>query len=424
VFHNEIERGRALLSEALAMGRDLGLTELELLARGLLGFTLVIDGKLADGMRYLDEAATAAIAGELRDPEARGSACCYVLSACEQVLDLVRAGQWHRQVRDRYLELDEKIGLTFCRKHYVTILLWAGEWAEAEAELERLRADMAPEMHLLAAEARVMLGELRRRQGRRAEAIAIFDEEASHPRSLLGRAALDLDDGRPEAALRLADRYLRQVGDPIRTDHVPGLWLAVRAAAAAGDVERAAAAASTIEALAAALDTELLKALAAASRGHLARARGETETARRHFEEAIALFTRGRAPYEMAETRLDLAAIQRALGDRAGADAECRAALAAFTRLGAQEGAARAARLLEAPDCAPGGTSSAIELPLSDRELEVLKLVASGLSNAEIAERLFLSSHTVKRHVANILGKLDLPTRAAAAAFAARAGLS
>jgi LuxR family transcriptional regulator, maltose regulon positive regulatory protein len=427
LFHHEIERGRALLSEAMARAHDLGLAEVELLARGLYGFTLVTEGKLADGMRYLDEAATAAIAGELRDPEMRGQACCYVMTACEQVGDLVRAGQWHRQVRDRFVELDEKIGLTFCRKHYVNILLWSGEWAEAEAELERLRAEMMPELHPLAAEAKALLGELRRRQGRRDEASALFEEEAAHPRSLLGRAELDLDGGRSAAALRLADRYLRELGDPIRTDHVPGLWVVVRAAAGESDVDRAAAAATTIDVLASALGTELMRGLAAASWGQVARARGEHESARRHFEEAVALFSRSRAPFEMAHARLDLAETLLRRGDPAGAGVESRAALAAFTRLGAAAGAARAARLLEAPDAAPGAPGGAapsgVELPLSDRELEVLKLVANGLSNAEIAQRLFLSAHTVKRHVANILGKLELPTRAAAAAFAVRSGL-
>jgi len=429
LLHNEIERGRALLSEAMAMSRGLGLTEVELLARGLFGFTLVTEGKLAEGMRYLDETATAAIAGELRDPEMRGQACCYVLTACEQVGDLVRAGQWHRQVRDRFVELDERIGLTFCRKHYTNILLLSGEWAEAEAELDRMRAERLPEIQVLVAEATTMLGELRRRQGRREEASALFEEEAAHPRSLLGRAALDLDSGRAGAALRLADRYLRALGEPIRTDHVPGLWLVVRAASAESDVDRAAAAATTIEVLASGLGTELMRALAAASWGYVARARGELEAARQHFEEAVALFARSRSPFEMAHTRLDLAETLRRLDDDAGAAVESRAALAAFARLGAADGVARAQRALEGAAAGDDGGASGIadshdlgNPPLSDRELEVLRLVAQGLSNAEVADRLCLSAHTVKRHVANILGKLDLPTRAAAAAFFVRSG--
>jgi DNA-binding CsgD family transcriptional regulator len=326
---------------------------------------------------------------------------------------------------------------------------------------------MMPELHPLAAEAKALLGELRRRQGRRDEASALFEEESSHPRSLLGRAELDLEGGRAAAALRLADRDLRELGDPIRTEHVPGLWLVVRAAAAQSDadragtgavecagtgaVDRAAGAATTLDALASALGTELMRGLASASWGHVARARGDDESARRHLEEAVALFSRGRAPFETAHARLDLAATLQRLGDPSGAAVESRAALQAFTRLGAAAGAALAARLLEAPDPGTGASDGAsasdtaggmsrglgprgggpsaaaprgVEVPLTDRELEVLKLVASGLSNAEIAERLFLSPHTVKRHVANLLGKLELPTRAAAAAFAVRSGLT
>jgi DNA-binding NarL/FixJ family response regulator len=432
LYHNEFERGRTLLSEAIAIARDLRVADAELLARGLYGFTLVTEGKLDLGMRYLDEAATAAVAGELRDPEARGQACCYVMTACEQVLDLVRAGQWHRQVRDRYVEIDERIGLTFCRKHYASLLLWSGEWAEVEAELERIHAEMLPEVRSLAVEAKVILAELRRRQGRRDEALQLFAEEADHPRSLLGRGAIELDDGRADAALRLADRYLRQLGDPIRTEHVPGLWLLVRAAAAIGDVARATAAATTIDALASSLGTELLGALGAASWGHVALARGDHDAARGDFERAVALFARSRAPFETAHTRLDLAQALRAVGDDAGAAVESRTALAAFERLGAAAGVARARRLLELDsgrpeagvEARPGADRPGAELPLSDRELEVLRLVAQGLSNAEVAERLHLSAHTVKRHVANILGKLDLPTRAAAAAFAVRSGLT
>jgi DNA-binding NarL/FixJ family response regulator len=60
---------------------------------------------------------------------------------------------------------------------------------------------------------------------------------------------------------------------------------------------------------------------------------------------------------------------------------------------------------------------------LTPRELEVLKLVAQGLSNADIAQRLVLSEHTVHRHLANILRKLSLSSRAAAAAWGVRTGL-
>ena len=192
------------------------------------------------------------------------------------------------------------------------------------------------------------LGELRLRQGRRAEARAIFDEEPALARSILGRAALDLEEGRPEAALRGAERHLRALGEPVRTDHIAALWVAVRAACATGDVERAASAAAKLETIAESLATDQMKAFAAAARGHLAQLRGELEAARAQFEQAIALFTTSRAPFEAAHARVDLAAVLRALGEGDAADHEARAALAGFTKLGAADGVERARRAGEA----------------------------------------------------------------------------
>ena len=423
LFHNDVDRGRELLAEAAETARRLGVVPVEVMARGLRGFTLVSQGNLEEGMRFLDEAATAAISGEIADPEARGNACCYVLTACEHVLDLERAGQWQRRVRAVYEKKDDQLGLTFCRRHHINILLWSGEWAQAEAEIERIQRDGPSEIRVHLTEARMALGELRLRQGRRADARALFDEEPAHPRAILGRAALDLEEGRAEAALRGAERHLRAIGPPLRTDHVPALWMIVRAACAAGDVERAATAAADLDSIARALSTELMKGYCAAAHGHVARERGDFETARAQFEQAIALFTTSHAPFESAHARVDLALVLRAMGEPDAAEIEARAALAGFTKLGAMDGVERARRAGDATTRAAAAADPAT-LPLSDREREVLALVAQGLSNSEIADRLHLSTHTVKRHIANILGKLDLPTRAAAAALAVRHGLT
>jgi ATP/maltotriose-dependent transcriptional regulator MalT len=217
---------------------------------------------------------------------------------------------------------------------------------------------------------------------------------------------------------------------------VPGLWLVARAACAAGEIDRANDATTVLATLAEALATDLMKAYVAAARGLLAAARGEHETARQELERAVSLFASSRAPYETGWARLELARLHRTLGDRDGAELEARAALALYTRLGAAAWIERARREIGRDDeqtarSSPPSPSPATATPedvaalgLSDRELEVLRLVALGLSNAEIAKRLFLSAHTVKRHVANILGKLELPTRAAAAAFAVKSRLT
>jgi DNA-binding NarL/FixJ family response regulator len=157
-------------------------------------------------------------------------------------------------------------------------------------------------------------------------------------------------------------------------------------------------------------------------RAELALAHGEEEEGRRAAEDASDRFREGAAPYEAALSRLVLAQALAALGRTESAESEVRAARETFGSLGAERDVERADSLLHgaAPIAGDGRTSLG---ELTARELEVLKLVAQGLSDAEIAERLVLSPHTVHRHVANVRTKLRLPSRAAAVAYAARAGL-
>jgi DNA-binding NarL/FixJ family response regulator len=144
----------------------------------------------------------------------------------------------------------------------------------------------------------------------------------------------------------------------------------------------------------------------------LAAARGEHEQARTLFEDAVDRFSRSGAPFEASQARIDLATTLAALGRKGAAEAEAAAALDRLHELGAHAEAARVRRLLEASP-APGVTR---------REREVLALLAEGLTNRQVAERLVVSEHTVHRHVTNIRRKLNLPSRAAAAAFAVRSG--
>ena len=156
-------------------------------------------------------------------------------------------------------------------------------------------------------------------------------------------------------------------------------------------------------------------------------ARGDNDTARRSFEDALDLLAASEARYEVARVRLDLAAALTALGRENHARREIEAALADFREMGAEGERLRGDALLRRLD------DTAVKLPprasetplsgLSPRELEVLVLVAQGLTNRDIAQRLVLSEHTVNRHVANILRKLGLPSRAAAASLAGRYGL-
>jgi len=266
------------------------------------------------------------------------------------------------------------------------------------------------------------LGELRRRQGRLAEAAELFARSETHTLSLLGRAALALDREQPVEAAELADRYLRRFAEPGRVERSVGLEVAIRALARLGELERAADALSELREIAARTRTRPILAALSCAEGTLAAASGDQDTARRSFEDALDLLAACEAPFETGRVRLDLAATLNALGRPDQAQREIEAAIEDFREIGADGECARAETMLENLR-KPSVTTDGPLGGLSRRELEVLDLVAKGLTNRDIAARLVLSEHTVNRHVANILRKLGLNSRAAAASLAGRYGL-
>ena len=196
------------------------------------------------------------------------------------------------------------------------------------------------------------------------------------------------------------------------------LTLLARTAVAAGRVDRALEASAELDALADSIGTTRVRAAAAHAGGESAFASGDLERARTRLEDAIDLLAVCATPYERARARLALARVLFKLGSESRARAEAAIARDAFLALDARRDMETAARLLEQSAPAARGTH-----PLTRRERQVLAFVAAGRSNREIAGELVVSQHTVHRHVANILRKLDEPTRAAAAAHAARNGL-
>jgi ATP/maltotriose-dependent transcriptional regulator MalT len=171
---------------------------------------------------------------------------------------------------------------------------------------------------------------------------------------------------------------------------------------------------SELRAIAGSVGTEPLRGLAMFTEGAIAAASSRPDDARRAFEDALELFQRSGAPFEAERARVELAHVLAALGRREAAAEEAGRAGAALTELGAAHEAGRATSLLR---------ELGSELPaaaLTKREVEVLRLVADGLSNPDIAARLVVSEHTVHRHVANILNKLRVSSRAAAVAQAVR----
>ncbi len=397
---------RELTSNAVELGRSLLDVDLEMTALALDGLVLVNEGKVAEGMRRLDGSAAAIVGGDLQDLSAISHSCCYLIFACERVRDFDRAGQWC----ERLVEFCERYGskplFSVCRTHYAGVLMFRGLWPQAEEELRLAAPELETNVAGMAGEAFVGLAELRRRQGRTDEARRMFAELEHRPDGRLGCARVALDHGEYRAAADHAERYLRQVGDEAKTRRIAGLEVQVRALAALGDADRAQHALDELTVIAADVDTEPLGAAALAAEGATAAA-GDLPRARRALEDAVTLYARSGMPYECALTRLELAQVLAASGRDDDADKETARATETLEQLG----------VVSKPPPDDGES-----LGLTGRELEVLALVADGLTDPQIAQRLVISEHTVHRHVSNILVKLSCSSRAAAVKRAAAAG--
>jgi LuxR family maltose regulon positive regulatory protein len=420
-------KARLLAARAVELGRSFGVPELEMLGLGLEGRALVSEGELDEGMRRLDEATTVALAGEATLLYCVAWACCYLISACERVRDYERAAQWCARVGDFCGQHDIFL-LNTCRAHYASVLSWQGRWNEAESQLSAAVGGLQASRPPMVGDALARLGELRRRQGRLDDAEELFARSETHSLTLLGRAALALDRDDPAEAAELADRYLRRFPGAGRVERSAGLELTIRAFARMGEFESATEALEQLRQIAERVRTRALLAALCSSEGTLAFALGQQDAARCSFEDALDLLAASDARFEAGRVRLDLAVALSALGRPDAARREIEAAIADFREMGADGERARAEALL-AKLRQPRATlpADAVDTPLSvlsQRELEVLALVAEGLTNRDIAQRLVLSDHTVNRHVANILRKLGLSSRAAAASLAGRYGLA
>lgn len=395
-------QARRLAGEARELGHRLGAVDLEMFALATEGAALVAEGEITDGMRRLDEAAAAALGGEFEDLRAAGWTCCYLIGACERVRDFGRAAQWCREVEAFSRRLDIRFVTGVCQTHHGAVLCWRGEWDEAERVLASALDELTTARPAWRSDAVVRLGELRRRQGRLDEALALFGEAERHPLAQLGRAELSLARGETDLARAALERLLRQIPDANPAARAGPVEALVRAEAAAGNHAAAAVHARDLRAIAEAIGTAPMLGAATFAEGVVAAATGDHAAARDRFDDAAEQFAAAGAPLEAARARRGLADALRALGRTEAAEHEAAAAGAAFDALGA------ASRR-------PG--------PLTPRELEVLRLVADGLGDRAIAERLTLSEHTVHRHVANIHAKLRCSSRAAAVALAHRQGL-
>jgi DNA-binding CsgD family transcriptional regulator len=401
---------------ACELARRIGDSDIEAAALSHVGLARVKQGRIEAGMATLDEALAVATAGEAQDPLAVGEACCVTLVACEQLADMRRARDYGRAVSDfarrrRYLPL-----AAWCRAIYAHFLMGGGRWAEAEQEFEAALEEFRGMGTGKAITALAGLAQLRVRQGRLEEAAQLLAGSEERPGAVEAMVRLHVARGELGLAAERVDQRLAGAGEG-EAFSAPLFALRGTVELARGRAAGAAAAADALERLAARLGREELVALAGVQRAAAARLAGQAPDAQT-LEQAAERFARFELPLEEGEARLELARALRAKRGRLAVES-ARAALAIFDRLGAARHADEAAGLLRELG-APGRPAPRTAGDLTRRETEVLGLLAQGLSNPEIAERLVISPKTAEHHVGRVLSKLGVRNRAEAAAYAAR----
>jgi DNA-binding CsgD family transcriptional regulator/tetratricopeptide (TPR) repeat protein len=396
---------------AAEIGERFGDNDLFALAVHVQGTVLAKGGRVAEGLSLLDEAMVAVTAGEV-SPVVSGIVYCGVILACEEVYELRRAHDWTAALT-RWCEQQPDL-VSFrgrCLVHRAQLLRLHGDWPAAleEARLagERFAGAMNPGA---IAKAWYLQGEVQRLGGQFGDA-----EDAYREASRLGLepqpglALLRLAQGKGEAATAAIRRAASETTD--RAARAGLLPAYVEIMLAAGDVDAARDACGELREIAAQYGTDMLRAIVAQACGAFELAAGDASSALVSLRLAVQTWQELEAPYEVALTRVLVGRACRALGDEDGFVLELDAARRLFEQLGA------APSVLSVDSLTRGDERDGMH-GLTPRELEVLRLVATGKSNRDIAAVLVISEHTVARHVQNIFTKLGVASRTAAGAFA------
>lgn len=405
-------------SRAMAIARRHGDADLEVFALSLLGRAEVDAGRKQHGMELLEEALAAASAGRVRNVHTLAEAYCNLITAATAAGDWERATEWCELVDVFAREHGTTPLLGACRTIHADVLVATGRWAEAERALHDALEIHERYLPTMGAPTLAALAELRVLQGRMPEAEQLLAGRTELPGSLRALARLRIAQGQPLVAVALLERGLRGADDDVvRTMQLLApLVDALLACKRLGQAEQAAA---RLAELAAESGVALGAARSDLAGARIALATADVAAAAESARRALAAFGALGMPLDAGEARLELARAMIATQPEAARE-EARAALAAFRELGAMRAIDQAAAVLRELGA---GTPARARSPgeLTTRELEVLALLAEGMSNAQIAQALCIAQKTAGHHVSAILAKLGVRNRAEAAAYAARA---
>ncbi len=415
-YAGEAKASYEIFIQAAKVGEKFADKELLAFARLGQGRSLIRCGEIERGVSLLDEAMVAVTSGEV-SPLAAGGVYCAVIEACGEIFDLRRAHEWTTALQNWCASKPDMVPYRgHCLIRRAEVLQLHGEWTEALAEAQRACERMEQPMPKPGvAVAFYRLAEIHRLRGEFEDAERAYRQASQwSPSPQPGMALLRLSQGQMDAAVASIRHAAAVVQEPSK--RAPILEAHVEITLAANDIAAASAASAELAKISEALKAPLLEAMAARAGGAVQLANGSAGSALVSLRKAFMLFHELEAPYEAARARELMGLACRQQKNIDGADLELAAAREVFAKLGAKSDVERVDGLRQRKRS--NGSAA-----LTTRELEVLKLIASGRTNRAIADHLAISEKTVARHVSNIFIKLDLTSRAAATAYAYKNGL-